>query len=124
MEPLSALEVPRPKRESALRHIFGVRFTRRGGAALRADAGKPIVLPCETIALSERNGPFPRFAHSKRGSMQVRAFTRFLIGFVGTFVIILWGEWMPHSDYVISEKGWIVSAGIGGLFAALPRLWE
>ena len=56
--------------------------------------------------------------------MQVRAFTRFLIGFVGAFATILWGEWMPHSEYVISEKGWIIAAGIGGLFTALPRLWE
>lgn len=56
--------------------------------------------------------------------MQVHALTRFLIGFVGAFVIIVWGDWMPHSDYVISENGWIVAAGIGGLFAALPRLWE
>ena len=56
--------------------------------------------------------------------MDARVFTRFLVGFVLVFVTILWGDWMPHSEYVISEKGWIVAAGVGGLFAALPRLWE
>jgi hypothetical protein len=56
--------------------------------------------------------------------MEVRSLTRFLFGFVAAFVALLWGEWMPHSDYVISEKGWIVCLGVGALFAAIPRLWE
>jgi hypothetical protein len=56
--------------------------------------------------------------------MEVRALTRFMVGFVAAFIAIVWGEWMPHHDYVISATGWIVAGGIGALFAAVPRLWE
>ncbi len=56
--------------------------------------------------------------------MEVRALTRFMVGFVAAFAVIVWGEWMPDQDYVISPKGWIIAGGIGALFAAIPRLWD
>ena len=56
--------------------------------------------------------------------MDVRATTRFMVGFVASFLVIAWGEWMPHHEYVISVKGWIVAGGIGALCAAIPRLWD
>ncbi len=59
-----------------------------------------------------------------RGPMEVRALTRFLVGFVAALIVIVWGEWMPDQDYVISPKGWIIAGGIGALFAAIPRLWD
>lgn len=55
--------------------------------------------------------------------MPVRVITRFLVGFVLAFLVMMWGDWMQDSDYVLSPQGWIVAAGIGGLFAATPRLW-
>jgi hypothetical protein len=55
--------------------------------------------------------------------MPVHAITRFLLGFVLAFLVLLWGEWMLDSDYVLAPEGWIVAAGIGALFSAAPRLW-
>jgi hypothetical protein len=55
--------------------------------------------------------------------MHVRPITRFLAGFAAAFFVILWGEWMPDPDYVLSPSGWIVVAGIGALFVTVPRLW-
>lgn len=56
--------------------------------------------------------------------MQVGGVTRFLIGFVLAFVIIVVGEFMPDSQYLISEWGLVTSAGVGAMFAIAPRLWE
>ncbi len=55
--------------------------------------------------------------------MPVRAITRFLLGFALALFVLLWGEWMLNSDYVLDPAGWIVAAGIGALFSAAPRLW-
>lgn len=55
--------------------------------------------------------------------MPVRALTRFLLGFVLGFFTLVWGEWMLDNEYVLSPQGWIVAAGVGGLFSAAPRLW-
>jgi hypothetical protein len=56
--------------------------------------------------------------------MQVGAVTRFLIGFVLAFAVIVFGELMPDSQYLISEWGLVSSAAIGALFVIAPRLWE
>ena len=55
--------------------------------------------------------------------MQVGAVTRFLIGFVLAFAVIVWGEFMPDTQYLISEWGIATSAGVGAFFAIAPRLW-
>ncbi len=55
--------------------------------------------------------------------MPIRAITRFLLGFVLAFLIMIWGEWMLDTDSVLSVEGWIVAAGVGALFSAVPRLW-
>lgn len=55
--------------------------------------------------------------------MPIRAITRFAFGFVLAFCVLLWGEWMLDTDYVLSPQGWIVAGGVGGLFSAVPRLW-
>jgi hypothetical protein len=57
-------------------------------------------------------------------AMQVGAVTRFLIGFVLAFAVIVWGEFMPDTQYLISEWGVATSAGVGAFFAIAPRLWE
>ncbi len=57
-------------------------------------------------------------------AMQVGAVTRFLIGFVLAFAVIVWGELMPDTQYLISEWGIATSAGVGAFFAIAPRLWE
>jgi hypothetical protein len=57
-------------------------------------------------------------------AMQVGAVTRFLIGFVLAFAVIVWGEFMPDTQYLISEWGIATSAGVGAFFAIAPRLWE
>ncbi len=56
--------------------------------------------------------------------MQVGVVTRFLIGFVLAFVVIVFGELMPDSQYLISEWGLASSAAMGALFVIGPRLWE
>ena len=55
--------------------------------------------------------------------MLIGALTRFLLGFVLAFLTLLWGDWMLDTEYVLSPQGWIVAAGVGGLFSAAPRLW-
>jgi hypothetical protein len=55
--------------------------------------------------------------------MPVRAITRFLLGFALALFVLLWGKWMLDSDYVLDPAGWIVAAGVGALFSAVPRLW-
>jgi hypothetical protein len=55
--------------------------------------------------------------------MPVRAITRFLLGFAPALFVLLWGKWMLDSDYVLDPAGWIVAAGVGALFSAVPRLW-
>jgi hypothetical protein len=74
----------------------------------------------------ERQGTHPAvraFTRLEEGTMPVRAITRFLVGFVLAILAMVWGEWMLDFEYVLSPQGWIVAAGIGGLFAAIPRLW-
>ena len=40
------------------------------------------------------------------------------------FPVHRWGEFMPDSQYLISEWGIATSAGVGAFFAIAPRLWE
>jgi hypothetical protein len=56
--------------------------------------------------------------------MQVSAVARFLIGFVLAFAVVVWGEFMPDPQYLISEWGIATSAGVGAFFAFAPRLWK
>lgn len=45
--------------------------------------------------------------------MPVRPITRLLLGFVLAFLVLLWGEWMLDSGYVLAPEGWVVAAGVG-----------